>query len=133
MSLPIPLSASYVLTIGRKTMTFCQLAESPSDALPAIVLFANWQKVAHGNLRIALVNIISIRKRCLSVIIGKYETRNLIAYDWFHLFKWLWIPLFYRYLFLFLFSIFRVSIGLTDLVRWINRPTFSFWIANLLN
>jgi hypothetical protein len=42
-----------------------------------------------------------------------------------------WIALFYHYLFLFLFSIFRVSSSPTDLVCWINGRTFSFWIGNL--
>jgi hypothetical protein len=72
VTLTILLSASAVLTIGRKSVTFCQLAESPSDALPTIVLFAKWQYV------------IDISANCKKSAMETYGLLKLILFLYLH-------------------------------------------------
>ena len=62
VTLPIPVSATDVLPIGIESMTYCQLAKPPSDTLPTMRLFANWQKIVSS--QVTAVDILSVCKRC---------------------------------------------------------------------
>ena len=48
-------------------LTRCRLAKPPSDTLPTMRLFANWQKIASS--QVTAVDILSVCKRCRSISI----------------------------------------------------------------